>query len=81
MGSVEDDSAVTWEEVLEVLMARMENACQCVAVHLVGWTGRRLRCHVKVGSGICAMSALSAIFLCKEVPTTLRWFFQVLAPS
>ena len=43
-------------------MVRMEFSCQCVIVHLVGWSGRRFRCHVKVGSGICAMSASLPLF-------------------
>ena len=43
-------------------MVRMENVCHCDAVHFDGWTGSRLRGHAKVGSGICVMSVLSAIF-------------------
>ena len=60
--SLEDSSVVTWDEVLKRLMVRMENACHCDAVHFVGWSGRRLLCHAKVGSGICVMSVLFAIF-------------------
>ena len=59
----------------------LRNVCRCDAVHFDGWTGRRLRCHAKVGSGICVMSVLFAIFPCEELPTTLCWFFQAQAPS
>ena len=45
-----------------MLMVRMENVCRCDAAHIDGWTGRRLRRYAKVGSGICVMSVLFAIF-------------------